>query len=199
MLGTKLADLGFKTGLVPAGDTVHVKAPIFSFTKLPLVDSSLGPEMKSTGEVMGSDVTLPKALYKAFVASNIKVPKYGNVLFTVADDDKTESLALAKRFRSLGFQVFATAGTASAFTTDGLDVMTIDKLGDSEFNAVTALRNRQLQIVVNTMDASRRTAADGSEIRAAAIENAVPLFTALDTVSAFLQVLEDQAFNVSAL
>lgn len=199
MLGTKLADLGFKTGLVPAGDTVHVKAPIFSFTKLPLVDSSLGPEMKSTGEVMGSDVTLPKALYKAFVASNIKVPKYGNVLFTVADDDKTESLALAKRFRSLGFQVFATAGTAAAFTTDGLDVMTIDKLGDSEFNAVTALRNRQLQIVVNTMDASRRTAADGSEIRAAAIENAVPLFTALDTVSAFLQVLEDQAFNVSAL
>lgn len=199
MLGEKLADMGFETGLVPADDMVHVKAPIFSFTKLPDVDSLLGPEMKSTGEVMGSDATLPKALYKAFVASNIKVPQYGNVLFTVADDDKEETLTLARRFNDLGFALFATAGTGAYLASQGLPVETLDKIAESDNNSVEALRAQKLQVVINTTQADDRAESDGRLIRNAAIENAVPLFTALDTVSAFLDVLESRSFTVNEM
>ncbi len=199
MLGEKLADMGFETGLVPADDMVHVKAPIFSFTKLPDVDSLLGPEMKSTGEVMGSDTTLPKALYKAFVASNIKVPQYGNVLFTVADADKEEALTLAQRFNDLGFAIFATAGTGSYLAANALPVEILDKISESDNNSVVALREQKLQIVINTTQADERAESDGRLIRNAAIENAVPLFTALDTVKAFLEVLESRSFTVKEM
>lgn len=199
MLGTTLTDLGFATGLVPPTAGVHVKAPIFSFNKLPMVDSTLGPEMKSTGEVMGSDLTFPKALYKAFLAANIEVPTHGNVMFTVADADKQEALGLAQRFRALGFQIYATHNTAKMFGDNGVATNVMDKLAESENNTVSALKNRKLQLVVNTMDNSRRTTNDGAEIRQAAVENAVPLFTSLDTVAAFVDVLEDQALSLVAL
>ncbi|MGX7051575.1 carbamoyl-phosphate synthase large subunit [Leuconostoc palmae] len=199
MLGEKLAEMGFTTGLVPSDDMVHVKAPIFSFTKLPDVDSLLGPEMKSTGEVMGSDTTLPKALYKAFVASNIKVPKYGNVLFTVADDDKSEVTDLAKRFYDLGFGIFATAGTGAIFAEQDIPVTILDKISESKNNSVMALRDQKLQVVINTTQADDRAESDGKLIRNAAIENAVPLFTALDTVNAFLDVLESRSFAVNEM
>ncbi|MGO2926419.1 MAG: carbamoyl-phosphate synthase large subunit, partial [Leuconostoc citreum] len=178
---------------------VHVKAPIFSFTKLPDVDSLLGPEMKSTGEVMGSDTTLPKALYKAFVASNIKVPQYGNVLFTVADADKAEAINLAKRFNNLGFALFATSGTGAHFAEQNLPVDILDKIAESDNNSVAALRSQRLQVVINTTQADDRAESDGRLIRNAAIENAVPLFTALDTVSAFLDVLESRSFTVNEM
>ncbi|MGR8808714.1 carbamoyl-phosphate synthase large subunit [Leuconostoc citreum] len=199
MLGEKLVDMGFETGLIPADDMVHVKAPIFSFTKLPDVDSLLGPEMKSTGEVMGSDTTLPKALYKAFVASNIKVPQYGNVLFTVADADKAEAINLAKRFNNLGFALFATSGTGAHFAEQNLPVDILDKIAESDNNSVAALRSQRLQVVINTTQADDRAESDGRLIRNAAIENAVPLFTALDTVSAFLDVLESRSFTVNEM
>ncbi|WP_349582839.1 carbamoyl-phosphate synthase large subunit [Leuconostoc citreum] len=199
MLGEKLVDMGFETGLIPADDMVHVKAPIFSFTKLPDVDSLLGPEMKSTGEVMGSDTTLSKALYKAFVASNIKVPQYGNVLFTVADADKAEAINLAKRFNNLGFALFATSGTGAHFAEQNLPVDILDKIAESDNNSVVALRSQRLQVVINTTQADDRAESDGRLIRNAAIENAVPLFTALDTVSAFLDVLESRSFTVNEM
>ncbi|WP_349533190.1 carbamoyl-phosphate synthase large subunit [Leuconostoc citreum] len=199
MLGEKLVDMGFETGLIPADDMVHVKAPIFSFTKLPDVDSLLGPEMKSTGEVMGSDTTLSKALYKAFVASNIKVPQYGNVLFTVADADKAEAINLAKRFNNLGFALFATSGTGAHFAEQNLPVDILDKIAESDNNSVAALRSQRLQVVINTTQADDRAESDGRLIRNAAIENAVPLFTALDTVSAFLDVLESRSFTVNEM
>ncbi|MDF7626606.1 carbamoyl-phosphate synthase large subunit [Lactobacillaceae bacterium L1_55_11] len=199
MLGEKLADLGYKTGLAPEDDKVHVKAPIFSFTKLPAVDSLLGPEMKSTGEVMGSDTTLPKALYKAFIASNIQVPQYGNVLFTVADGDKEEALQLAQRFNDLGFSLYATAGTGQYLIDHGLPVEILDKIDESDNNPLQALRDQKLQVVVNTTQVDDRAEEDGQRIRAAAIENGVPLFTALDTVKAFLDVLESRSFTVNEL
>ncbi|HEY4400145.1 MAG TPA: carbamoyl-phosphate synthase large subunit [Lactobacillaceae bacterium] len=199
MLGEKLADMGFETGLVPEDNMVHVKAPIFSFTKLPDVDSLLGPEMKSTGEIMGSDTTYAKALYKAFVASNTKVPTHGSVLFTVADADKDETVALAKRFHNLGFALVTTAGTGAKFSENGLPVEVVDKIADSQNNSVTALRAGRIQIVVNTTRADEQSENDGRVIRSAAVENAVPLFTSLDTIAAFLEVLESQAFNVSAV
>ena len=199
MLGERLADMGFETGVIPEPKTVHVKAPIFSFTKLPDVDSLLGPEMKSTGEVMGSDSTFEKALYKAFVASNVKVPTFGNVLFTVADEDKGEALALARRFDDLGFQLVATAGTGAFFAQNGLRVDVLDKISETDNNAVTAMRDGKLQIVVNTTRQDGTTMSDGRLIRNAAIENAVPLFTAFDTVAALLSVLESQSFAVTPM
>jgi len=200
MLGERLADMGLTTGLVPEPKTVHVKAPIFSFTKLPNVDSLLGPEMKSTGEIMGSDVTFEKALYKAFEASNIKIPTFGNVLMTVADEDKApEIVALAKRFDELGFQLVATAGTGAYLAENGLRVKVLDKIHESTNNAVTALRDGELQIAINTTRQDGTTISDGQRIRDAAIENAVPLFTAFDTVDALLRVLESQGFAVTAM
>ena len=148
---------------------------------------------------MGSDATLPKALYKAFVASNIKVPQYGNVLFTVADDDKEEALTLARRFNDLGFALFATAGTGAYLASQGLPVETLDKIAESDNNSVEALRAQKLQVVINTTQADDRAESDGRLIRNAAIENAVPLFTALVTVSAFLDVLESRSFTVNEM
>jgi carbamoyl-phosphate synthase large subunit len=197
MLGEKLADMGFTTGLVPESTMVHVKSPIFSFTKLPAVDSLLGPEMKSTGEVMGSDRTFEKALYKAFVASNIKIPHEGNVLFTIADEDKAEALTLAQRFNELGFQLFATAGTGEYLMQHGLHVQVLDKISETNHNAVTALSQGDLQLVINSTHQDVATVNDSRLIRNAAIENAVPLFTAFDTVKALLSVLESQAFTIT--
>ncbi|WP_032799733.1 carbamoyl-phosphate synthase large subunit, partial [Streptococcus sobrinus] len=139
ILGQSLADLGYKDGLYPESDRVHVKAPVFSFTKLAKVDSLLGPEMKSTGEVMGSDRTLEKALYKAFEASYLHLPTFGNIIFTIADDTKEEALGLAKRFDAIGYGIYATAGTARYFKNQGLDSVVVNKLGEDDTNDIPAL------------------------------------------------------------
>ncbi len=199
MLGEKLADLGFKSGLMAPKKLVYVKALVFSFNKLPKVDSSLGPEMKSTGEVMGVDRNLAKALYKAFVAAGFKVHEHGNVLFTIADRDKKEALALAKRFDELGYVLWATAGTSSFLHENHLPVRQLGKISEDQLNPVTAMRQGKLQIVINRLKTDEPLESDGRAIRAAAIENGVPLFTSLDTVAAFLQVLESRSFNVSAI
>ena len=199
MLGEKLADLGFKSGLMAPKKLVYVKAPVFSFNKLPKVDSSLGPEMKSTGEVMGVDRSLAKALYKAFVAAGFKVREHGNVLFTIADRDKKEALTLAKRFDELGYVLWATAGTSSFLHENHLPVRQLGKISEDQLNPVTAMRQGKLQIVINRLKTDEPLESDGRAIRAAAIENGVPLFTSLDTVAAFLQVLESRSFNVSAI
>ncbi|MDR3190024.1 MAG: carbamoyl-phosphate synthase large subunit [Lactobacillaceae bacterium] len=199
MLGEKLADMGYETGVLPEDDFVHVKAPIFSFTKLPRVDSLLGPEMKSTGEVMGSDTTFEKALFKAFEASYIKIPTFGHVLFTVADEDKAEALVLAQRFTDLGFAIVATSGTGHFLQENGLTVDVLDKISESDNNALTALRHGKLQVVVNTTHPDGTSASDGTAIRNAAIENAVPLFTAFDTVAALLSVMEASGYTVRTM
>ena len=155
--------------------------------------------MKSSGVVMGSDTTFEKALYKAFEASNIKLPTFRNVLLTVADEDKEEALVLAKRFADLGFQLVATAGTGAYLRDNQLAVEILDKISESDNNAVSALRNGHLQIAINTTRQDGATISDGQRIRHAAIENAVPLFTAFDTVGALLRVLESQGFAVTAM
>ncbi|MDN6968910.1 carbamoyl-phosphate synthase large subunit, partial [Oenococcus sp. UCMA 17063] len=188
MLGEKLADLGFKSGLLAPKKLVYVKAPVFSFNKLPKVDSSLGPEMKSTGEVMGVDQNLAKALYKAFVAAGFKIYEHGNVLFTIADRDKKEALGLARRFDQLGYVLWATAGTSSFLREKHLPVRQLGKIAEDQLNPVTAMRQGKLQIVINRLKTDEALESDGQAIRAAAIENGVPLFTSLDTVAAFLQV-----------
>jgi carbamoyl-phosphate synthase large subunit len=200
ILGKDLAALGFTTGILPVQPGVHVKAPVFSFSKLNAVDSLLGPEMKSTGEVMGSDTTLEKALYKAFEASHTHLPSFGTALFTVADHDKQEAVALAKRFREVGYQIVATSGTAKALEAAGVKVTTISKLGESGQDAILdAIADQKLQLVINTTSDDRTTASDGYRIRQTAIMHGVPLMTSLDTAAAIASVLESRAFTTQAL
>ena len=200
ILGQSLKELGYEDGLYPESDQVHVKAPVFSFTKLSKVDSLLGPEMKSTGEVMGSDVTLEKALYKAFEASYFHLPEFGNVVFTIADDTKEEALALAKRFANIGYGVLATEGTAKYFAENGLDSIHVDKVGQDSDNDIPALvRAKKVQAIVNTVGTKRTFDEVGSAIRSSAIEQGVPLFTALDTADAMVRVLESRSFMTQAI
>lgn len=200
MMGKKLTDLGYQSGIVPAAKRISVKAPVFSFSKLPMVDNTLGPEMKSTGEAMGADSSYAKALYKAFIASGINIPRNGNVLFTVCDQDKPEALKLALRFRKLGFQIKATDKTSQYFAEHGLDNELIGKVAEGDDNnPVNGIYQHRLQLVVNTIDNMHTTFDDEAIIRGAAIESSVPLFTALDTVASLLTVLEDQTLTVNAL
>lgn len=199
ILGQSLAEQGYQTGLVTPGPLVHVKAPVFSFSKLNRVDSLLGPEMKSTGEVMGSDVTMAKALYKAFEAAKLHVPSHGNVLLTVRDEDKPETVALAKRFHALGYQLLATRGTATALTTHGLPVTTVDKIDSGEHDLLHRMEAGEIQVVINTVSDEEQAENDGTLIRNTSIMHGIPLFTALDTVAAILQVRESQSFVTQAL
>ncbi|MCD2256583.1 carbamoyl-phosphate synthase large subunit [Agrilactobacillus fermenti] len=199
VLGKKLKDLGYENGLAKPSKLIHVKAPVFSFSKLAKVDSLLGPEMKSTGEVMGSDQTLEKALYKAFEAAKMHLPEFGNILFTVADADKQEALDLAKRFRQVGYQIWATKGTESYFEENGLDVKSVEKIHESENNLLQNLENGEIQAVVNTIGQDSKSANDGIEIREMAIMHGIPLFTSLDTAAAIVKVLESKSFVTNPL
>lgn len=202
ILGEKIKDLGYEDGLYPTSKEVHIKAPVFSFTKLTKVDTYLGPEMKSTGEVMGSDRNLAKALYKAFEASGLHIPEFGKVLFTVSDDAKEEAAALAKRFVEVGFSVLATAGTAEYFTRQQIATERIAKISEpcDGSNVVDLIRHGGTQLVINTMEKDRQgTSEDGFVIRREAVEHGVPLFTSLDTADAILKVMESRAFSIKAI
>ncbi|MGM0239628.1 carbamoyl-phosphate synthase large subunit [Enterococcus sp. AZ103] len=201
ILGEKLTDLGYQDGLYPESQLVHIKAPVFSFTKLQKVDTYLGPEMKSTGEVMGSDRNLEKALYKAFEASGLHLPDFGSVLFTIADETKEEALDLAKRFKEVGYSLLATKGTAEYLKEHGVEAKTIAKISESaEDNVVELIRQGDAQVVINTMDKNRQnTSDDGFIIRREAVEHGVPLFTSLDTANAILKVMESRAFSIQEI
>ncbi|HER3574665.1 TPA: carbamoyl-phosphate synthase large subunit [Streptococcus pyogenes] len=199
ILGQTLKDLGYEDGLYPQSQLVHIKAPVFSFTKLAQVDSLLGPEMKSTGEVMGSDTSLEKALYKAFEANNSHLSEFGQIVFTIADDSKAEALSLARRFKAIGYQIMATQGTAAYFAEQGLSACLVGKIGDAANDIPTLVRHGHVQAIVNTVGIKRTADKDGQMIRSSAIEQGVPLFTALDTAKAMLTVLESRCFNIEAI
>ena len=199
ILGQSLEELGYQDGLYPESTRVHIKAPVFSFTKLAKVDSLLGPEMKSTGEVMGSDTTLEKALYKAFEASYLHLPTFGNVVFTIADDAKEEALDLARRFQNIGYGILATEGTAEFFASHGLQAQVVGKIGDDEHDIPSYVRKGKIQAIINTVGTKRTADEDGEQIRRSAIEHGVSLFTALDTADAMLKVLESRSFVTEAI
>ncbi|MEK4148449.1 carbamoyl-phosphate synthase large subunit [Robertmurraya sp. FSL W8-0741] len=194
ILGQTLKEQGYESGLVPAQSGVYVKVPVFSFAKLRRVDITLGPEMKSTGEVMGKDITLEKALYKGLVASGMKIQSHGNVLMTVADKDKEESLQIARRFASIGFQLMATSGTAEFLQTAGIEVKVVDKIGTNGPDLLDVIRNGNAQLVINTLTKGKQPARDGFRIRRETVENGIPCFTSLDTAEAMLRVLESMTF-----
>ncbi len=196
MLGKTLAELGYSTGLVPPRPLVAVKAPVFSMNKLPSVDSYLGPEMKSTGEVMGVDATLPAALRKAFAAAGVTVRPGAGALLTIADADKPEMFAVAGWLTQLRCPLFATEGTAAALRQAGFSPTVVNKIGEGSPNVVDVITGGQVGLVVNTMSNTRTGGQgadsnvpplrDGFEIRRAAVVRRIPCFTSLDTASALL-------------
>jgi carbamoyl-phosphate synthase large subunit len=199
ILGQSLKAQGYETGLVPEQEGVFVKVPVFSFEKLRRVDITLGPEMKSTGEVMGKDTTLEKALYKGMIAAGMKIKEFGTVLLTVADKDKEEALALARRFSNIGYQLMATEGTAKYLQNAGIKVKTVGKIGSEGHNLIDVIRSGEAQMVINTLTKGKQPERDGFRIRRESVENGVPCLTSLDTAIAILRVIESMTFSAEAL
>jgi carbamoyl-phosphate synthase large subunit len=199
ILGAKLEKLGYETGLYPESEGVYVKAPVFSFAKLRNVDITLGPEMKSTGEVMGKDSTLEKALYKALVASGIQIKNHGSILLTIADKDKEEGLEIAKRFHQIGYQILATSGTAEYLKSFNIPAKVVNKIGVEEPNLLDVIRKGEAQFVINTLTKGKQPARDGFKIRRESVENGIPCLTSLDTAVAILRVLESMIFSTDTM
>lgn len=199
ILGKKLSDFGLETGYHREEEGVYVKAPVFSFAKLRSVDITLGPEMKSTGEVMGADDTLEKALYKALIASGISVPTHGSVLLTVSDKDKDETIGIAKRFFEIGYNLYATKGTALVLKEHGIPATVVNKIGDDEDNLLDIIRQGKAQYVINTLTKGKQPARDGFRIRRESVENGVACLTSLDTADAILKVLESMTFRTKSM
>jgi carbamoyl-phosphate synthase large subunit len=194
MLGERLADLGYESGLVPARPLVAVKAPVFSMSKLAAVDSYLGPEMKSTGEVMGVDRTLAAALRKAFLAAGMRVRPGGSALLTIADPDKPEMFSIVSRLTQLGCRIHATAGTAAALRRAGFSPELVAKIGEPGPTVVDLISSGAVDLVINTMSGVTEAVRpglpvikDGFEIRRAAVERRIPCLTSLDTASALVE------------
>ena len=180
----------------PTRGRIAVKAPVFSHLKLRQVEVALGPEMRSTGEVMGIDCTYEAALYKAMVAAGIKIPRTGAVLLTLADKDKAEGVQLARAFLAKGFQLLATRGTAHALQAAGLPVQVVPKIGEGSPNLLDYIKGKRVQLLVNTPSPERRAEQQGLLIRRAAVESGVPCLTALDTAWALLRALDAADWQV---
>jgi carbamoyl-phosphate synthase large subunit len=180
----------------PTRGRIAVKAPVFSHLKLRQVEVALGPEMRSTGEVMGIDCTYEAALYKAMVAAGIKIPRTGAVLLTLADRDKAEGVLLARAFLAKGFQLLATRGTAAALQATGLPVQVVPKIGEGSPNLLDYITGKRVQLLVNTPSPERRAEQQGLLIRRAAVESGVPCLTALDTAWALLRALDAADWQV---
>ncbi|MDE6492008.1 MAG: carbamoyl-phosphate synthase large subunit [Lactobacillus sp.] len=200
IMGESLGEQGYSDGLAPEPEMISVKAPVFSFSKLADVDSYLGPEMKSTGEVMGSDHNFAKALFKAFAGAKMKLPENGNVLLTIEDRDKEEILPIAKRFAKIGYRIFATKGTANFLCEHDLHVDEVAKLNEqADNNILDELKNEKIDLVINTMGHDLEKNSDGFIIRQTAIQQNIPLLTALDTADALLTALENRSFATESL
>ena len=200
IMGESLKEQGYADGLAPEPKMISVKAPVFSFSKLADVDSYLGPEMKSTGEVMGSDLSFPKALYKAFSGANMQIPDSGNVLLTIEDRDKQAILPIAKRFAQIGYRIFATSGTANFLRDNGLHVTEVSKIHEEkEDNLLSEFKNGKIDLVINTMGHDVAKNSDGFIIRQNAIQQNIPLITSLDTARALLIALENRSFITTSL
>ena len=188
MLGKSLEEQGYEGGLAPKMSLVAVKAPVFSMSKLAGVDTYLGPEMKSTGEVMGVDSTFEAALAKGLLAAGMTLPPGAGILLSIADRDKPEAAPLIEKLVDSGYQIYATEGTAAMIQAMGLSAKLITKkLGEGHPNVVDVVQDGTAQVVINTISGGRGPLRDGFHIRRAAAERRVPCFTSLDTVSAAIR------------
>ncbi|MGM0602442.1 MAG: carbamoyl-phosphate synthase large subunit [Bacillota bacterium] len=190
ILGHKLKNMGWNSGIIPEKNHTAVKVPVFSFSKLTRVDTNLGPEMKSTGEVLGLAEDYETALYKGLTAAGIEIPQKGKILATIADSDKKESLNYIKEFVELGFAVAATEGTAAVLKEEGIKVEDIKKISEGSPNSVEKIFTDEIDLVINTMTKGKIPERDGFKIRRAAAEMGIPCLTSLDTAAAMLRVLK---------
>ncbi|MCH5584772.1 carbamoyl-phosphate synthase large subunit [Shimazuella sp. AN120528] len=197
MLGESLADQGYTGGLWPETPEVAVKVPVFSFAKLRRVDIMLGPEMKSTGEVMGRDRDYARAVYKGLIAAGISLPRFGTVVATIGDKEKEEVIPLMERFIQLGYRVVSTAGTADVLEKAGIPVQRVNKLKDGSPHILDMIRKGEADLVVNTWTRGKTPERDGFLIRREAVEHGVACLTSLDTVEALLTTME--TIHLSAL
>ena len=200
MLGETLPQQGITEVYGKERKRHFVKAPAFSFAKIKGVDSYLSPEMKSTGEAIGYDDSLTRALYKSLQASGMTIVNYGTIFATIADKDKEAALPLIRRFYNLGFNIEATAGTASFLREHGIRTRLLRKISDGSDDIIKSLSKGHVSYVINTIDVNQHnTRLDGYDIRNAAVENNVSIITALETVSALLDVLEEITLGVSTI
>ena len=198
-LGETLESLGLPTGLVPARPHVAVKAPVFSFSKMGLVEIALGPEMKSTGEVMGIGRTYADALFKAIHGANMRIPDKGNILMTVADRDKEEAARLAKGFIDLGYHIMATGGTGRYFTEHGVNCTVVNKISEGNPNCADFIREGKVDLMLNTLTYGKKPEREGFQLRRLAVEMGVPCLTSLDTAREVLHVVASRATTGDAI
>ena len=202
MLGRKITDFGYKQGLWKKQNLIGVKAPVFSMSKLSGVDTFLGPEMKSTGEVMGIDKDFESAAAKALIASNLMLPEKGSILLSVSDDDKADSIQLIHELHKIGYSFFATEGTASVINGLGLPVVMVPKILDREGpNVVDIISNGTVNAVINTVTGHRDVLQDGFHIRRAAVDKKIPCFTSIDTARTAVSRISKKgtSFNVTSI
>ncbi len=189
MLGHTLKEQGFERGLYPEGEYVAVKVPVFSFEKLHDVDTHLGPEMKSTGETLGIAKTFEEALLKGLVAAGYTMKKTGGVLISVRDSDKSEIIAIADKFSHMGFDIYATSGTATVLNKNMIAASLAKRISDSEPNAMTLLESGKIDYVISTSETGRLPARDSVKIRRKTVERSIACLTSLDTANALAQCL----------
>ncbi|QNB46326.1 carbamoyl-phosphate synthase large subunit [Thermanaerosceptrum fracticalcis] len=192
MLGETLEIMGYGGGLWPAPELVAIKMPVFSFNKLSGVETSLGPEMKSTGEVMGLADEFTLALTKAFLGAGYQIPEEGDILATVADKDKREALPVLREFSELGFTIWATAGTAKLLREHNIPVREVAKINQGKPDVVDLIRGGKLGFVINTLTKGKEPQRDGFQIRRAAVEFNIPCLTSLDTCTGLLKVIKER-------
>lgn len=199
ILGKKLRDLGYQPGLQPEADYFAIKMPVFSFEKIHGADISLGPEMKSTGECLGIARTFDEALYKAFLGAGINLPKHRNMIITVKDSDKIDAVEIAKRFEALGYNIFATKGTARALMEADIQVRMTRKIEQESPNIMDLILGHEIDLVIDTPSQGVGHAKDGFLIRRNAIETGVNVLTSLDTAQALITSLENNSIQKLSL
>ncbi len=191
ILGAKLKDMGYKSGLYPVGDYVAVKVPVFSFEKLHDVDNQLGPEMKSTGECLGIAKTFSEALLKGLIAAGYKMYDKGGVLISVKDGDKNDVIEIASRFEELGFKIYATSGTASILNRNMIAANHVYRIHEAkEPNVITLLESGEINYVISTSETGRKPSLDSVRMRRKAVERSIACLTSIDTANALLDCLE---------
>ena len=192
MLGDKLKNLGYGIGLYKKSEHICVKMPVFSFEKIKNADTSLGPEMKSTGEVLGVSKKFEEAVLKAFIGSGTNIPtKGGSVLITVRDKDKEEMLPIARKFKSLGFEIYATSGTAKFLKNNFIDTKVVEKIWEGKDSIIDLIQSGKINFVINTPTKGKQSSRDGFKIRRLSVECKIPCFTSLDTVNALYNAISN--------
>ena len=190
LLGKKLKDMGYESGLYPSADYIAVKVPVFSFEKLHDVDNQLGPEMKSTGECLGIAKTFGEALLKGLTAAGYKMYDKGGVLISVRDSDKREVIEIASRFEELGFEIYATGGTASVLNRNMIAANHVYRISEGEPNVISLLESGKINYVISTSETGRKPSRDSVKMRRKAVERSIACLTSIDTANALLECLE---------